>query len=79
MRKKRPFQTTTIAEFREIVKTAQTGGRLPELIAAINKRVERHRAILAVHQSVGDYQSIQQTKKLITALENKLEIARQEQ
>lgn len=76
MSKKRPFQTTTTAEFREIAKAVQAGGRLAELIGAINQRLERHQAMLRLHESARDIHQVRETKKLIANLESKLEIAR---
>jgi hypothetical protein len=77
MREKKLFHTTTAAEFRELAETARTAGRLEELIGAISDRLERHRVALQSHQLARDFQSIQDTKKLIANLENKLRIARQ--
>lgn len=77
MSDKRPFQTTTAAEFREIARTARSSGRLPELIEAINSRIARHRAMLELHEAARDIQQIRETKRVIASLESKLEIARQ--
>lgn len=77
MREHKPFHTTTAAEFRELAEAARIAGRLTELIAAINDRLERHRAALQSHQLARDFQSIQQTKKVIASLENKLQLAQQ--
>lgn len=77
MHEKKPFHTTTAAEFRDLAETAQAAGRLPELIEAISDRLERYRVALQSHQSARDFQSIQETKKLIANLENKLRIAGQ--
>ena len=77
MQERKPFHTTTAAEFRELAETARTSGRLPELIEAISDRLERYRAALQSHQLARDFQSIQETKKLIANLENKLRIATQ--
>jgi hypothetical protein len=76
MNEKRPFQTTTTAEFREIAKTAQAGGRLGELIKALAGRIDRHRAMLELHETARDFQQIRETRKVIANLESKLEIAR---
>jgi len=76
MNDKRPFQTTTTAEFREIAKTALAGGRLDELIKALAGRIDRHRAMLELHETARDFQQIHETRKLIANLESKLEIAR---
>ena len=73
---KNTFQTTTTAEFREITAVAHAAGRLPELIEAIEQRLERHQAMLQVHEEARDYHQIREAKKHITNLENKLEIAR---
>ena len=72
----RPFQTTTTAEFREIAAAAQESGRLSDLIAAIEQRLERSRATLDLHESTRDFQRIRETKRLMANLESKLEIAR---
>ena len=72
----RPFQTTTTAEFREIAAAAQASGRLPDLIAAIEQRLERNRATLDLHESTRDFQRIRETKRLMANLESKLEIAK---
>lgn len=77
MREKKMFHTTTAAEFRELAETARAAGRLAELIDAISDRLERYRTALQSHQLARDFQSIQETKKLIANLENKLRIARQ--
>jgi hypothetical protein len=77
MSDKRPFQTTTAAEFREIAKAARSSGRLSELIEAINSRIARHRSMLELHEAARDIQQIRETKRVITNLESKLEIARQ--
>jgi hypothetical protein len=77
MRENKAFHTTTAAEFRGLAEAARAAGRLAELIEAITDRLERHRAALQSHQLARDFQSIQQTKKLITNLENKLRIAQQ--
>lgn len=77
MQEKKPFHTTTAAEFRELAETARAVGRLSELIAAISDRLERYRAAMQSHQAARDFQSIQETKKLIANLENKLQIASQ--
>lgn len=77
MREKKLFHTTTAAEFRELAETARAAGRLTELIDAISERLERYRIALQSHQLARDFQSIQETKKLIANLENKLRIARQ--
>jgi uncharacterized membrane-anchored protein len=69
------FHTTTSAEFRELAEAARVSGRLPELIQAISDRLERYRALLQTHQTGRDFQSTQQTKKLIANLENKLQLA----
>ncbi len=77
MREHKAFHTTTIAEFRELAEAARSAGRLAALIEAVTNRLERHRAALQSHQLARDFQSIQQTKKLIANLENKLQIAQQ--
>jgi hypothetical protein len=77
MREKKLFHTTTAAEFRELAETARAVGRLAELIDAISDRLERYRVALQSHQLARDFQSIQETKKLIANLENKLRLARQ--
>lgn len=77
MREKKPFHTTTAAEFREIAKAARTAGRLAELIQALTDRLERHRAVLQLHESTRNFQAARETKKLMANLENKLEIARE--
>jgi hypothetical protein len=77
MQERKPFHTTTTAEFRELAEAARAAGRLPELIAAISDRLERYRAALQSHQLARDFQSIQETKKLMANLENKLRIAAQ--
>lgn len=77
MQERKPFHTTTSAEFRDLAETARAAGRLPELIEAISERLERYRAALQSHQLARDFQSIQETKKLITNLENKLRLAAQ--
>ena len=77
MQERKPFHTTTAAEFRELAEAARAAGRLPELIEAISDRLERYRAALQSHQSARDFQSIQETKKLMANLENKLRIAAQ--
>ncbi|MBI1880052.1 MAG: hypothetical protein HYR94_17845 [Chloroflexi bacterium] len=77
MQERKPFHTTTAAEFRELAEAARAAGRLPELIAAISDRLERHRAAMQSHQAARDFQSIQETKKLIANLENKLRIVTQ--
>ena len=77
MSQRRAFQTTTAAQFREIAAAAQAGGRLPELMAAIEERLQRHRATLEVHEATRDYQQIRETRRVIAHLESKLEIARQ--
>lgn len=77
MREYKSFHTTTIAEFRALAEAARNDGRLAALIEAITGRLERHRAALQSHQLARDFQSIQQTKKLIANLENKLRIAQQ--
>ena len=74
---KRAFQTTTAAEFRQIAAAAQAAGRLPEMIAAIEERLARHRATLEVHEATKDYQQIRETKRVIANLESKLGLARQ--
>ena len=76
MNEKKPFQTTTTAEFREIARTAQAGGRLDELIQALTGRIDRHRAMLELHEAARDFQQIRETRKVIANLESKLEIAR---
>lgn len=76
MSNQKPFQTTTTAEFRELAKAARASGRLPELIEAITNRIERHRAMLEIHEAARDIHQIYETKKLIANLESKLEIAR---
>lgn len=76
MSEKNPFQTTSAAEFREIAQAAHASGRLAELITAIQSRIERYRATLEVHEAARDFQKIRDTKKLITNLEGRLEIAR---
>ena len=75
MQEKKPFHTTTAAEFRELAETARAAGRLPELIAAISDRLQRYRVAMQSHQAARDFQSIQDTKRLIANLENKLQIA----
>jgi hypothetical protein len=77
MSEKRTFQTTTAAEFREIAAAALAAGRLPEMVAAIEARLERYRSTLEVHEATRDYQQIRETKRVIANLESKLEIARQ--
>lgn len=77
MQERKPFHTTTTAEFRELAEAARTAGRLSELIAAISDRLERYRVAMQSHQSARDFQSIQETKKLMANLENKLRIAAQ--
>ncbi len=77
MREPGSFHTTTSAEFRELAEAARATGRLAELIEAIHDRLERYRTALQSHQLARDFQSIQQTKKLIGSLESKLQIARQ--
>lgn len=77
MSEHRSFHTTTSAEFRELAEAARATGRLTELIEAIQARLERHRGALQSHQLARDFQSIQQTKKLISSLESKLQIAQQ--
>lgn len=77
MQEKKPFHTTTAAEFRDLAEAARTAGRLPELIAAISDRLERYRVAMQSHQAARDFQSIQETKKLMANLENKLRIASQ--
>lgn len=77
MQEKRPFHTTTVAEFRDLAETARAAGRLSELITAISDRLERYRVALQSHQAARDFQGIQETKKLIANLENKLQIASQ--
>lgn len=77
MQEKKLFHTTTAAEFRELAETARVAGRLPELIVAISDRLERYRVAMQSHQAARDFQSIQETKKLIANLENKLRIASQ--
>jgi hypothetical protein len=69
------FHTTTTAEFRELAEAARASGRLPELIKAISDRLERYRALLQTHQEARDFQSVQQTKRLIINLESKLQLA----
>ncbi len=69
------FHTTTTTEFRELVEAARVSGRLPELIKAISDRLERYRTLLQTHQEARDFQSVQQTKRLITNLESKLQLA----
>ena len=41
MQEKKPFHTTTAAEFRDLAEAARAAGRLPELVAAISDRLER--------------------------------------
>lgn len=77
MGERRSFHTTTSAEFRELAEAARATGRLQELIDAIQNRIERHRSALQSHQLARDFQSTQQTKKLISGLESKLQIAQQ--
>ena len=77
MQEKKPFHTTTAAEFRDLAETARAAGRLPELIEAISDRLERYRVALQSHQAARDFQSIQETKKLMANLENKLRLAAQ--
>jgi hypothetical protein len=79
MREKKPFHTTTSAEFRELVEAARTTGRLNDLIQAIAERLAWYRAELQAHQATRNFQQIQETKKIITHLETKLQIARQAQ
>jgi hypothetical protein len=79
MREKKLFQTTTNAEFRELVETARASGRLDELIKALDERLNRYRIALQSHQAARDFQQIQETKKIIAVLESKLQIARQAQ
>jgi hypothetical protein len=66
-----------VAEFRDLAEAARSAGRLPELIAALAERLERYRAAMQSHQAARDFQSIQETKKLMANLENKLRIATQ--
>ena len=77
MQERKPFHTTTVAEFRDLAEAARAAGRLPELIAALSERLERYRAAMQSHQAARDFQSIQETKKLMANLENKLRIATQ--
>lgn len=77
MRERKSFHTTTAAEFRELAEAARATGRLGELVEAIQDRIERYRTALQSHQLARDYQSIQQTKKIIDSLESKLQIAQQ--
>jgi len=77
MRENKLFHTTTAAEFRELAEAARTSGRLTELINAISDRLERYRVLLQTHQEARDFQSIQQTKKIIANMENKLRLARE--
>lgn len=77
MQERKPFHTTTAAEFRQLAESARAAGRLPELIAALSDRLERYRVAMQSHQAARDFQSIQETKKLMTNLENKLRIATQ--
>lgn len=76
MLNKKAFQTTSAAEFREIAATAQASGRLPELIDAIQKRLDRYQEVLQLHESARDFQKIRETKRLIANLQNKLEITK---
>ncbi len=76
MSENRGFHTTTTAEFREIAAAAKAAGRLPELIKAIEERLERYRATLELYESTRDFQHIHTAKKSIANLESKLELAR---
>lgn len=77
MQERKPFHTTTAAEFRELAEAARAAGRLSELIAAISDRLERYRTAMLSHQAARDFQSIHETKKVIANLENKLRIVTQ--
>lgn len=76
MPERRGFHTTTAAEFRQIAAAAKAAGRLPELIEAIQERLERYRATLELYESTRDFHHIHEAKKSIANLESRLEIAR---
>ncbi len=77
MSDRRAFQTTTAAEFRKIAAAARASGRLSELIKAMDTRLHQYQTTLEMHEIARDIQRTGETKKKISNLETKLELARQ--